>query len=322
MYAQLSAGLQRFFLHADDHDIDLDLSTAWSAMIEEGILPPPTNQDQLMIYPFTFRFGMDPLLRLDWIDYRGGAIRDRKGTGDADAVLARLVESDSVYVTLDGALLADHLSDIGNASVRLRDVVGRYSRMIADIADKRREQQLIPPSIVVLITKGDLLRPVLPGEGLTRRRQLSALVREELFSQYFRHDWDTAVCVATIGNIGRPIGQVVDVNAVDPAGLHKPMIFSLFSFYRHASKAFAYQANVAKQQGAQRTSQYEAINSKRMRRLLGRKQLREINAELNDLGDVVSSMTELASKCQYRADILQGELLDTSMYIDGLWMGD
>ncbi|QYC45575.1 hypothetical protein Nocox_40160 [Nonomuraea coxensis DSM 45129] len=322
MYAHLSAGLQRFFLTADDPDVDLDLSTAWSAMVEDGILPPPTSAEDLRVYPFTFRYGMDPLLTLDWIDYRGGAIRDRSGTGDTDAVRARLAESDSVYVTLDGALLADYLAGHGNAAVRLRDVVGRYSRTISDIADKRRDQQLIPPSLVVLITKGDLLKHVLTGDGLTRRRQLTALVRDDLFSQYFRQDWDTAVCAVTIGDIGRPTNQRVDTQAVDPAGLHKPMIFSLFSFYRHASRVFTYQADLAKQQGAERASEYQSINSGRMRRLLGRKKLAELNTEINQYGGLATSMAQLAGECQYRADILQGELLDTSMHIDGRWMGD
>ncbi|MFI6324044.1 hypothetical protein ACIBG8_41420 [Nonomuraea sp. NPDC050556] len=322
MYAHLSAGLQRFFLHADDHDTDLDLSDAWSAMIEDGLLPAPTNEGELRVYPFTFRYGMDPLLTLDWIDYRGGAIRDRSGKGDTDAVLARLVESDSVYVTLDGALLADHLGGQGNASIRLRDVVGRYSRMISDIADKRREQQLIPPSIVILVTKGDLLRPLLAGDGLARRRQLTAWIRDELFTQYFREDWDTAVCIATIGAIGRPSDSRVDPNSLNPAGLHKPMLFSLFSYYRHASRVFAYQAELAKRQGAERAGQYESINSRAMSRVLGRKRLRELNGELSELGGIFSSMTGLAQECQVRADILQGELLDTSMYIDGRWMGD
>jgi hypothetical protein len=321
MYAHLSAGLENFFLHAVNHDVDIELSSAWSAMIEDGLLPQAnTEEGGIQTYDFIFRYGLDPLLTLNWIDYRGGALRDRSEKQDVSSLLSRLSQSDSVYITLDGALLADVLTTDRGADRRLQDAVGRYARLISEISDKRREEDLIPPSIVVLVTKGDLLRPLLPGNAQERRQQ----VREwmvDLLKQCFRDDWDTAVCIVSIGSIGRPSSSRVDPNTIDPASIHKPMVFSLYSYYRRAAVAFRHEVNRVQEAGTDRLKQRDEIRGRTVRRLLGATELKKLETELGELNRYYDLLQRLVSECQYRSDILADELIDTPMHINGRWIG-
>jgi hypothetical protein len=155
MYAELSAGIDNYYL-GSDQDTDVDLTNAWSALIEDGILPVATGESRP--FEFMFRYGADPLLALTWLDYRGGAMRDRTDAPGTAELLTRLGESDSLYLTLDGGLLAAVLDGESMAERRLRDLVGRYSTILSRVVDERRAKQLYSPSIVVLVTKGDLAR--------------------------------------------------------------------------------------------------------------------------------------------------------------------
>src|SRR5690242_3163575 len=84
MYAILSGGDHGYFMHAAEADQDLDLSEAWDALIDDGILPPPTAETFERQYDFVFKYGFSSILEIDWLDYRGGAIADRARFDDSD----------------------------------------------------------------------------------------------------------------------------------------------------------------------------------------------------------------------------------------------
>ncbi|GAA2853042.1 hypothetical protein Acy02nite_51030 [Actinoplanes cyaneus] len=320
MYAHLSAGLGNFFLHADNRDVDLDLASAWDAMIEDGLLPQPTTEEGgLQVFDFTFRYGVDPLLRLNWVDYRGGVIRDRDSSKqDVSQLVARLGETDSVYITLDGALLADVLEKKPAAETKLQSAIGRYARTLGEIADQRDTQNLIPPSVVLLITKGDLLRSLLPGDVAQRERQAREWA-QKLLPQVFRHDWDVAVCIVSIGRIGRLTSSRVDPGELAPFRIDRPMVFSLYSYYRRAAIAFAAIAGKAEQETADHQRTRDDSRRTLLGRLLNGKQQQQLDARMGDLRRYHDVMEGLAAECRLRCDILADELLDTPMYIEGAW---
>ncbi|MFN0281223.1 MAG: TRAFAC clade GTPase domain-containing protein [Kineosporiaceae bacterium] len=322
MYAHLSAGLANFFLHADDRGVDLDLSAAWSGMIEDGLLPQPTTEENgYRTFDFTFRYGLDPLLRLNWVDYRGGALRDRAADKqDVSQLLARLSESDSLYVTLDGGLLADVLAERPMAERQLRDTIGRYSRTIGEIRDERNKRNLVMPSVVVLVTKADLLRPLLPGTPEQRRERLRSWA-VDLLGQVFSQGWDSAVCLASIGAIGRPSTSHVNPEDVNPVGVHKPMVFSLYSYYRRAAVVFSSEAQEAENALTQGRLQQQQLQRTVVTRLLSRKERAQLVDQLGDLHAYHGAMRQLAELCRYRSEGLADELIETPMHLDGRWTG-
>src|SRR5262249_54193366 len=112
MYAVMSAGLQDYFLYAEDADQDLDLSDAWDLLCDTGELPPANNVDEYREFSFVFKQGVTPLLGIDWMDYRGGAVSARGDSAeDVGMLRARLEQSDSVYLVVDGEQLGNWLAD-------------------------------------------------------------------------------------------------------------------------------------------------------------------------------------------------------------------
>lgn len=316
MYAELSAGIDNYFMSAD-HDTDIDLARAWDALVDDGILPRATNESKA--YEFTFRYGFDPLLMLDWVDYRGGAMSETTDSPGTAALITRLGESDSLYLTLDGALLASVLAGEARGEQRLRSVVGRYSAILGRVGDERRENDLVPPSVVVLVTKGDLMRDRLAGTGEERQARITRWA-VDLFGQVFRPDWDSAVCVVSLGRLGESVESRIDPRRVEPAGIHKPMIFSLYSFYRRAARAFEAEAARVRGIHGRGLSELEQMRSRVMTRFLGHQKVSELGQAVEQASQYVYEMESLAHECLSRTSVLEGELLDVPTFIDGQWM--
>lgn len=101
MFDILSAGLHGYFMFTEDPDEGIDLQDTWDRLMDLGRLPDPTTKTKC--YRFVFNHGLTPLVTIDWMDYRGGALDDR-GDSSPDVVelRERLNRSDSIYLMLDG----------------------------------------------------------------------------------------------------------------------------------------------------------------------------------------------------------------------------
>jgi hypothetical protein len=305
MYAEMSFGAKGFFLSADQ-DTHVRLTRQWDQMVGAGILPRGT--DESTTYPFRFRYGTTPLLSLEWVDYRGGAVASTTDTPDAAGLLKRLERSDSLYLTIDGATLAGVLRSERKAELELRRSTSLYNNIVANVLDARRAENLIPPSIVLLVTKGDLLIDVLEGDSEERRQQVAnwAVGR---YPQFFGPDRDVAVCVVSLGELGYAPDARIDASLVDPIAVHKPIVFTLFSWYRRQAMLFESMSAALERQGQAEQAQLRAHQAARINRFLGRKKAAEINTELSRSIDGSRMFAEFAADCANRARILEGELI-------------
>src|SRR5262245_58426977 len=78
MYAMLSAGVSGYLTYTHDPDVGNDLDAAWGALADRGVMPEPTS-DQPAEYDFVFTNGIEPLVRINCVDFRGGAMTGRGG---------------------------------------------------------------------------------------------------------------------------------------------------------------------------------------------------------------------------------------------------
>lgn len=252
MYNTLSMGVQGYFLYTDDPDEGLDLGDAWDQLIEEGKLPPPTAENQSKRHQFVFNHGFDPLVKVEWLDYRGGAMSGRaNAAADVVELRAQLAASDSIYLVFDGGKLAPWLDGKVNIPSVQKELKIREMTQLVQHAIKDRKSNNLPlPSLVVVITKADLLA----GEGREVGDALNTIIDnlKSLVEAAYVEGVTTLVCPVQVGYFGPTTPLKVNISDIDPMGLHRPMIFSLM---HHLTEGLGAQRN---QLAAQRESQSTA----------------------------------------------------------------
>jgi len=233
MYDILSTGLHGYFTFTEDPDQAVNLRDAWDLLVDKGELPLPNDVDQSKYYRFVFNHGFTPLITVDWMDYRGGALDDHTTSGsDVSELRERLNRSDSIYLILDGGVIAKWLDDpaklpLAKRRLQVRAMTDHLQRAM----QHRREKGLPFPSIVVIITKADLLRSPSRGVGQALAQVVDQL--EALLPVVFAVGVTALVCPVKVGDFGDSGEErvtSVDVKTIDPVGLHRPTIFSLMHY--------------------------------------------------------------------------------------------
>lgn len=171
MFGAMSRGVEGYFLYSEEDG--KQLLGSWAKLLDTGKFPQPTDMTGFKHYDFILNrgLGQGDILRIDWLDYRGGAIIDPShASQDVPVLTDQLVKSDSVYIVMDGETLGQWIaslidgedgSDDGLARIMDRLGVGHISQMlIPAVTKRRRECGRESPSIVVLVTKEDRLAEV------------------------------------------------------------------------------------------------------------------------------------------------------------------
>jgi hypothetical protein len=151
---------------------------------------------------------------------------DKASAADAADLRQQLAESDSIYLVFDGGRLAPWLD--GKASIQ--DVqkwlrIGRMTTLLQHAIQDRVSRHLPLPSLVVVITKADLLAGERREVGDALQTVIDNL--QTLVPAAYVKDVTTLLCPVQVGNFGPKTPERVDVGDIDPMGLHRPMVFSL-----------------------------------------------------------------------------------------------
>jgi Double-GTPase 2 len=244
MYAELSAGREGYFVYAP-HDDHVELMDAWDRLNEEGELPPPNDERSSRAYVLTFRRGLDGLLMLNWLDYRGGAMSDRMSAPDTSKLIRQLAQSDSIYLVLDGKLVGQWVKaqlDAMQNSGRNPTVQGiRRSLHVEDMttllqsALHGRPAGQPRPSVVVIITKLDTLETI---TGLRQANVLQIIASRlgDLLPVALADGITCLINPVQLGDFGTEQRPTVDVASIDPKGFSWPFIFT-FSEYLNSQIA-------------------------------------------------------------------------------------
>lgn len=223
MYATMRGGVKGFSFRCTDPDQDLDLSDWWDKLIEEAGAEryPPPNDNNPIEYEFDFSYGFRRLLGFRWLDYRGGALRDRQEATDVQALRNYLQQSDAVFLCVS----SEHfIKDYSLPVLQSKTSAERMSLYVEDMYKATGRQ----PSVVIVLTKSDLLKG--------KRKVSDGLVDEvkELFSPLFvsSGNWLTMISSVTLGE---DLAANPNSGAINPKFVHLPVAFSILSTLRRAA---------------------------------------------------------------------------------------
>ncbi|MFF4835970.1 hypothetical protein [Streptomyces sp. NPDC001315] len=323
MYARLSQGFNGYFLYATDPDADLDLADAWTALSEEGTFPRPNDVNKPVGYEFRFLQGVLPLLEIDCLDFRGGAGTDRGNREDSPEDIAMLRErievSDAIFLVLDGQHVGQWIADgarphVNPATDPMR--IATFSRAINFVIGKRRETNEPPPSLVVLVTKTDLLPQV---TGMSTREALATLAKNltNLVQLVAADGVSAMLCPVQIGNFGEATGPTVNPSDVDPRYVHNPIIFALLHYLTEGITRHEQQIREVGGQIDRQGKEVATLSAGLFGGFFKRGEMKSGNAKIDAWREELRSMEDEVSGARKRAESLAEELHHMPIYRSG-----
>lgn len=227
------AGVHGFNLACENDDEGSYMLGGYSGM-RHGTPPPKNNLADFRSYRFILTYGYKPRIGFDWVDYRGGALDAESSDIDRQALQARLLESDSVVICIDGEHLKDSLSDQDRNEDAILDMkIHALNKFLTDMHQSKAlsADNVLP--VVLLITKWDLCK----------HRKQSEIMEDvkRLFPNFFSpqgEGWYVMVCPFTVGRPFEDVDSDIPIRA--DARTHWPIMFALRAILER-SKALAKQ---------------------------------------------------------------------------------
>ncbi|AFZ04564.1 hypothetical protein [Calothrix sp. PCC 6303] len=230
LYATMQMGLQGFTLTATDMDEDLRLTSLWERMVDEegeNRWPFPTGVESHQ-YEFDFSYGMRPLIKFDWLDYRGGDMKGFSTQEGVQILTKRLLESSCVFLCISGEYLKQEVSsDMELMSLAKKTGVDRMNKFLMDISKNLKECQR-PFPIVIVITKFDQCYE--RAKDKVSKEKLFDDIKK-MFNALFlpNKDWLVMLCPVTLGKGLENDGVTGEIQ---PKNLHLPLLFALYAKFR------------------------------------------------------------------------------------------
>jgi hypothetical protein len=133
-----------------------------------------------------------------------------------------LAASDSVHLVLDGRHLLHAVTDHTRRDIERAGGLVRMRSLLRAASAERAAVGKPPSSVVIQITKADLIPP-------WRLRQVDVLVHEmrSLLDVCFAQGVAAFLCPVSVGRFGLEPHSTVPAGKVTPVGVHLPMLFSL-----------------------------------------------------------------------------------------------
>ncbi len=150
MYNEFSTFSQKlpFTLFSQKEADDHDLRHAWEDMEDmENIKWPPGTGGDIKPYLFEMRVGLDPLINISWIDYRGNAIMPDATDEEKEQLREQLSGSECLFLCVE--------------SKTLQSGGRKDNNKIAHFGMWTKDLPAVP--LVILVTKADEFE--LPGQG-------------------------------------------------------------------------------------------------------------------------------------------------------------
>jgi hypothetical protein len=215
MYAMMQLGVHGFTLNAQDMDEDIDLSDNWERLTEGGEDRFPAATSDTHNFCFNFCYGAKKLMGFEWLDYRGGALRDKSSQSDVQALQKSLNQSSCVFLCISGEHLAKKIESPDEALNMAKKT--RADRMNLFLSKLYEEQGPVP--VVIAITKYDLC--------MHRTREDIGEDIKKLFNALFTEDngWLVAICPVSLG---KGLAGNKDTGSIEPINLHLPLAFAIY----------------------------------------------------------------------------------------------
>lgn len=294
MYAIMQTGVQGFTLSAQDMDLDLELTERWEKLISvtgDDRWPTP-NAAAMEHYSFDFSYGFHPLIKFEWLDYRGLALSDRSTEQDVQDLVKYLSESQCLFLCLSGEYLAKPITPSTVREIksdRMNQFIQQY------VSGKKQPNNQNPFPVAIVITKYDLCHH-------RNRDEIIADV-QKLFQALFTPNggWLTMICPVSLGK--ELCNDLNNANII-PVNVHLPVVFAVYAQLR------AYGIRVK----AQRDRLIQSIDTiKQTNPIL---QLFK-NPELNQYTTELKTCTTEITTVEENMKLLSQELQQVSLYFSG-----
>jgi len=318
MYAILAGGVRGYFAHAS-HDDHMQLMDQWDLLYDDGRLPPPTPE-RTRNYRFNFMQGIEPLLGIDWMDYRGGALSDRATSSDTAELITRMAASDCVYLVLDGTVVAEWVRGMVDAAIAARSLpeLGRLRRklrvedmtsMLLRSINERANEGKPPPALVVVITKMDTLTTV----SKLPQHETMGLVRDylpDLLPAAHAEGVSALLQPVQLGHFGTERTEVVDKDSVAPRDLEKPFIFTFLEFLTNRIADESQFLDAVTKRHAEGDLELAAVKRRFGAQFFQRQRLDQLNNQQQQLVKEAERTRAALLQMQNRAERLQADLRD------------
>lgn len=213
MYSVMQNGVRGFTFTTIDPDQDLDLGDAWARLLDGGAERwPPPNDDNARSYEFDFNYAFQRIMGFEWLDYRGGALRDGADVEDVVELKGHLHDSSAVFLCVSGEYLAEG-KDLTYISHK-----ARTSRMHLFLTELLRTGAS-PPAVVIVLTQYDRCRH-LSDEEITE-------TIKKLFNPLFVANGGWLVTIVPV-SLGKGLAEDSSGAEIEPKNIHLPVSFAIY----------------------------------------------------------------------------------------------
>jgi len=224
MYATMRLGAKSFTFTTDENT-DLQMSNQWEQlMVGEGDerWPRPT-QNEVFLYHFAFCYALKKFASFDWIDYRGGALKEQSTAEDRQKLKRFLLASDCVICCIPADQLLASSKDrlASTTAVAIKSDVPRMLNLLQELPYDKR------PAIAIVITKYDLISQ----QKIERTRVIEHI--KTIFNTVFAPggNWDVLICPVSLGG---ELAQNSDAGEIDPRNVHLPVTYAMYHALRNS----------------------------------------------------------------------------------------
>src|SRR5271154_2857507 len=207
MYMTLHRGIGGYGIITKDRDDHYDLRKAWETLNTRGEFPPPNGVDPIE-HTFAFRYGFEPLLDLNVLDFRGNAglepARGANASADVTMLRNRLRKSDSIYIALDGEAVGQWINrGCKEEMTSWAEDIAEFGSYVSEAVQAQRKDGRPGVSLAVLLTKADRL-PDITGLSKGDASMKATDNLGNLLKVAFQPGVTTLVCPIQLGNLGPP----------------------------------------------------------------------------------------------------------------------
>ncbi|MFC5750849.1 TRAFAC clade GTPase domain-containing protein [Actinomadura rugatobispora] len=321
MYAMLATGVHGYHLFTRDPDDHIDLTRRWDTLYTRGELPPPTDEVPTA-YQMIFNHGLETMLHLDFVDFRGGAgtasTRDADTAADIPTLRERLAESNSIYLVLDGHHVGDWIRE-ECAGMQVTGAMGLsiFTQTIMRLFQQFKEEGRARPSLVVIVTKCDVLEE---RSGMPRQDALRVMVKnlKKLVPFAYYPGVTAMICPVQLGRFGVEPGGTVKPGQVDPIFVHKPLIFSLMHYLTEQAAFDRRDLKEVESRRADARTELEQLRSGFGAGFFRGGEIRRKSGEIEFAAQRAADLQKELDTAQQRAAQLMGELDGLPIIKDGV----
>jgi hypothetical protein len=234
MYEKMRYGENGIAIRAISHNVNLDLSQNIENLYAHDNWPT-TNEGREINYEFALSLNGQPLARIEWVDYRGGAIWEREETHEGQALIKSLQNSHSIICMIDMSKLGKLRPESFHARTKTR--LGHMANLCRSAAESKRLR-----SILFVRTKSDEVQHPNGEPDWTRaceelERHLGSLI-----------DFDCIPfsAVIPVSSVGR-VGEDKKLTGDEPYNVEWPLILSLAFMIEADLEKWIKEAGIAQQ---------------------------------------------------------------------------